>query len=461
MTKMKKYLSILACAIMAFACNPKVNPDDEAKEYAGSRASVELSTSERLPAEGATLTAIVHRSPAFTVSVPKTADWLSCSVADSVVTVNVKANTSAVARAARLSVIDKEMDISITSFDVVQNGSDKDVEPVKYKEFSVSAESLLAKADDTSASFTVTSEVPWTVSTDNPQFTADPASGDGTGQVSIKFPANKTSDEINVVITVSTSSAEVRQNSYTIPLKQEAAKSSEGAVKPAPGTVLAEWEFDTPHVDALRAGGIEGVANEDDAAPGNVGNPYVPSNISGNGKLEYYNGSDKSAVSTKKNKRRIGERGELAVYCSWVGDWFTWTAEADKPLAAGTKFQLNFVLRPSHEDTPKYWKCEYLDGDKWVELETISLDFHKDAAGTAEDPKQINCFIKETATLTADTPYAQFRFTCTQNARCYDGAPIETFTSKYVLRFAGKWSDASEENKYLQVPENPKIVVVE
>ena len=463
MTKMKKYLSILACAIMAFACNPKVNPDDEAKEYAGSRASVELSTSERLPAEGATLTAVVHRSPAFTVSVPKTADWLSCSVADSVVTVNVKANTSAVARAARLSVIDKEMDISITSFDVVQNGSDKDVEPVVYKDFSAGPETIAVAAKETCAVVSVSADdsVEWTVTSDNAAFVPEPASGKGSATVTVKFPANTAKAEVKANVTVSTASTEVRTSSYVIAITQEAAKDVKEAVKPAPGTVLAEWEFDTPHVDALRAGGIEGVANEDDAAPGNVGNPYVPSNISGNGKLEYYNGSDKSSVSTKKNKRRIGERGELAVYCSWVGDWFTWTAEADKPLAAGTKFQLNFVLRPSHEDTPKYWKCEYLDGDKWVELETISLDFHKDAAGTAEDPKQINCFIKETATLTADTPYAQFRFTCTQNARCYDGTPIETFTSKYVLRFAGKWSDASEENKYLQVPENPKIVVVE
>ena len=105
---MKKYISIFLCAALTLAaCTPAINPENEVSEYAGSRASVELSTSERLPAEGATLTAVVHRSPAFTVSVPKTADWLSCSVADSVVTVNVKANTSAVARAARLSVIER------------------------------------------------------------------------------------------------------------------------------------------------------------------------------------------------------------------------------------------------------------------------------------------------------------------------------------------------------------------
>lgn len=265
--------------------------------------------------------------------------------------------------------------------------------------------------------------------------------------------SNRSIDNIpdNTVITV---------NSFSGSTEDTYEQSLDDPVSYAPGTVLAEWEFDMPQVNALKAGGIEGVSADEDNAVGNGGNPYVPSNISGEGKLEYYNGTDKSGISTKKTKRRIGERGEFNVYCSWEGDYFTWTAKTEAPLAAGTKLRLNFALRPSHEDTPKYWKCEVLDGDRWVELETISLEFHKDAAGTAEDPKQINCFINETYTLTSDTPYAQFRFTCTQNARCYDGAPVEALSSKYVLRFAGKWSDASAENAYLQVPENPKIMVI-
>ena len=458
MSKMKKYISLFLCAALAFAaCNPET-PEIEDEVYAGIKASVEMSSSEAIPAEGGKLVVTVHKSPAFTVSMPKTATWLTCSQADSVLTFTAAANPSAVLRFAGVSLIDAELHIAITNFDVVQAGTAKDI---VRKAFLVSSQSLLAKADDTSASFTVTSEVDWTVTSSNPAFVPTPASGNGNGTVTVNFPANTKAEEITAVITVSTTDEAVVNKELAVTITQEAAKTTEGAVKPAPGTVLAEWCFDTDQVDALKAGGIEGVSLDDDNAVGNVGNPYVPSNVSGNGKLEYFNGTDKSIVSTKKVKRRIGERGELAVYCSWVGDWFTWTAEADKPLAAGTKFKLNFALRPSHEDTPKYWKCEFLDGDKWVELETISLDFHKDAAGTAADPKQINCFINETATLTADTPYAQFRFTCTQNARCYDGAEVPALTSKYVLRFAGKWSDASDDNKYLQVPENPKIVVVE
>ena len=109
----------------------------------------------------------------------------------------------------------------------------------------------------------------------------------------------------------------------------------------------------------------------------------------------------------------------------------------------------------------KYWQCEFLDGDEWKALgEPIVLEYHASAAGTAEDPKQINCLIEKTATLTKDTPCAQFRFTSTQNAQCGDGSPLEALTGD-ALRFAGKWLEASAEQQYLQVPENPKIVVVE
>ena len=457
---MKKFISIFLCAALAFAACGPVVPDNgnEPEEYAGNRVKVSKSSEESIPADGGSLTVTLSDCPDFTASLPKTATWLNCSQSGNTLTFSASANTSSALRYANVSIIDKELNIAITNFDVIQAGTAKEI---VRKSFQVSTQSLLAKADDTSASFTVSTEVAWTVSSSNPAFVPSPSSGEGNGTVTVSFPVNSVPEEVTAVITVSTTDEAVVNKELMVTIKQEAGKPNNPAVKPAPGTVLAEWEFDTPQVDALKAGGIESVSLDDDNAPGNVGNPYIPSNVSGKGKLEYFNGSDKSSVSTKKPKRRIGERGELAVYCSWEGDWFTWTAETDAPLAAGTKFQLNFVLRPSHEDTPKYWKCEYLDGDKWVELETISLEFHKDAAGTAEDPKQINTFIKETATLTADTPYAQFRFTCTQNARCYDGAPVPALTSKYVLRFAGKWSDATDENKYLQVPENPKIVVVE
>lgn len=457
---MKKYISIFLCAALTLAaCTPAINPENEVSEYAGSRASVELSTTDRIPAEGGTLTATVHRSPAFTVSAPKTADWLSCAVADSVVTVTVKANQSAVARAARVSVIDKELNISVTSFEVVQNGTEKDI---VRKNLQVSTQSIIAKAEDTSASFSITSDVAWTVSSSNPAFVPSPASGEGNGKVTVTFPANAKTEEVTAEITVSTTDEGVMAKDLVVTIKQEAAVPDNPAVKPAPGTVLAEWEFETAQSEALRAGGFEKVSLEDDNLPGNVGNPYVPSQVSGKGKIEYYNGSDKSAYSTKKHKRRIGSRGEPCIYGSWKDDYFTWTAPAenDAPLAAGTKIQLNFALRPNAAGVMRDWKCEVLDGENWKELEAVKLEFHPSAAGTAADPKQVNAIIVRSATLTKDTPYACFRFTCTSQFNSA-GEELSELVKGDALRFAGKYLEATEEDSYLQVPENPKIMVVE
>ena len=456
---MKKYISLLICAALAFAaCKPET-PEITDEVYAGIRASVEMSSSEAIPAEGGKLVVTVHKSPAFTVSLPKTATWLTCSQADSVLTFTAAANPSAVLRFAGVSIIDAELQIAITNFDVTQAGTAKDV---VRKSFLVSTQSLLAKADDTSASFVVTSEVDWTVSSSNPAFVPTPVSGNGNGTVTVNFPANTTAEEVTAVITVSTTDEAVVNKELNITIKQEAGMSNIPAVKPAAGTVLAEWEFETAQVDALRTGGIEGVTLDDDNLPGNVGNPYFPSNASGKGKLEYYNGTDKSAYSTKKHKRRVGTRGEPCIYGTWKDDYILWSAttESDAPLAAGTKIQLNFALRPNAAGVMSDWKCEVLDGDSWKELEAVKLEFHPNAAGTAADPKQVNAIIVRSATLTKDTPNACFRFTCTSQVNSA-GSEIAELVKGDALRFAGKFLEATEAEAYLQVPDNPKIMVVE
>ena len=461
---MKKHISIFLCAALAFAaCTPQ-SAETADDVYQGIRASVEMSSDEAIPADGGQLVVTLHRSPEFTVSVPKTATWLSYSQADSVITFKAGANPSAVLRYARVGIIDKDLQIAITNFDVMQAGTAKDVAPVTYKQFSVSPEEITVEAKATSATFTVTAddEVAWTVTSDNSAFTADPASGNGKKTVTVSFPANTAKEVVKANLTVSTASTEVHTNSYVIAISQEAAKDEQDAVKPAAGTVLAEWEFETGWIDDLRKGGIEGVSLDDDNLPGNVGDPYVPSLISGNGKLEYFNGIDKSAWSTKKHKRRIGTRGELCVYGSWTGDWFTWTAptETGAPLAAGTKIQLNFALRPNAAGVMRDWKCEVLDGDSWKELDGVKLEYHSGAADTADDPKQVNAIIVRSYTLTKDTPNASFRFTCSSEFNS-EGAALTELVKGDALRFAGRFLEATEAQAYLQVPENPKIMVVE
>ena len=458
---MKKYLSLILCAALAFAACGPVVPDNgkEVEEYAGNRVKVSKSSEESIPADGGSLTVTLSDCPDFTASLPKTATWLNCSQSGNTLTFSASANTSSALRYANVSIIDKELNIAITSFDVIQAGTAKEI---VRKSFQVSTQSLLAKADDTSASFTVSTEVAWTVSSSNPAFVPSPSSGEGNGTVTVSFPVNSVPEEVRAVITVSTTDEAVVNKELLVTIKQEAGKPNNPAVKPAPGTVLAEWEFETQQAEALRAGGIEGVSLDDDNKPGNVGNPYVPSLVAGKGKLEYYNGTDKSSYSTKKHKRRIGTRGELCVYGTWIDDYILWSAptETDAPLAAGTKIQVNFALRPNAAGVMRDWKCEVLDGNEWKELDPVKLEFHPDAEGTAENPKQVNAIIVRSATLTKDTPNACFRFTCTSQ---YNSAGVELgeLVKGDALRFAGKFLEATEAEAYLQVPENPKIMVVE
>lgn len=467
---MKKYISLFLCAALAFAaCTPEGPNSQPTDDYLGNKARVELSTSDRIPAEGGTLVATVRRSPKFDISVPKTTDWLSCSQADSVITVTVQANTSAVARYARIGVIDKELQISVTSFEVIQEGSEKDVEPVKYKAFSAGPEAVEVAAKETSAVISVTAEdIEWSISSSNADFKPDPASGKGNATVNVSFPANTTKEEVVATLTVSTTSDEVRTKSFDIVITQAAAADEKPAVKPAPGTVLAEWYFCKAQSDALAAHFSEAVSDELADAPGN-GGCYVEPNVSGKGRLEYYNGCDKAAAGVvdqphKRCKRAVGTYGEPCPYGTYKDDYILWTAYTDTeaPLAAGTKLHLFFALRPNKGFIMKYWLIEYLDGDEWKPaLETkdgngfkynVEL-FYASGAGN-----ETNTFIEPTVTLSKDTDAAVFRMTAVSNMGA-DGAVVEVITAAGALRFSGE--DCNANTPEYSVKRHPVIDVVE
>lgn len=483
---MKKYISLLSLILASavIACTPQNNnTDNETEVYAGTLAKV-TAPSDPIPAAGGTFDVKVLVDLEFDVSIPANATWLSASPVESTgketvirrdeagndyevemdawkITFTAPENKGAF-RYASVALVDKE-GLVFYRLDVPQESAEAETPVVVYKDFSVSKDALSVEASATSASFNITADaVEWTVTSDNASFVPTPASGSANATVEVAFPANTKESEVTATLTVSTTSNEVRVKSYTVVITQAAYVPSLPPVKPAAGTVLAEWEFETNNKEALRSGGIEGVSLEDDNKPGNVGDPYVPSNISGKGKLEYFNGTDKSAYSTKKHKRRIGDRGELCIYGSWKDDAIVWTAstETGAPLAAGTKIKLNFALRPNGAGCMRDWKCEVLDGDSWTVLEAVQLKYNSGGDGSEANPKQFNAIIERTATLTKDTPYAKFRFTCTTQINS-EGSEISELVKGDALRFAGKFLEADDTNKYLQVPENPKIVVVE
>lgn len=83
--------------------------------------------------------------------------------------------------------------------------------------FSVTTETLTAKAADKSVSFDVRGNVKWTVASDNAAYKVSPESGDGNGTVTVSFAENTTDKDVTVKLTVSTK-AEVATKSYTVTL---------------------------------------------------------------------------------------------------------------------------------------------------------------------------------------------------------------------------------------------------
>lgn len=83
--------------------------------------------------------------------------------------------------------------------------------------FSVSTETLTAKAADKSVSFDVRGNVKWAVASDNAAYKVSPESGDGNGTVTVSFAENTTDKDVTVKLTVSTT-AEVATKSYTVTL---------------------------------------------------------------------------------------------------------------------------------------------------------------------------------------------------------------------------------------------------
>ena len=247
MIQMKKYIYLLTiAALAAFGCTPEGPVDDANKVYVGNKAKVTLE--DVIPATGGVAQAIVKSEVPFTVSVPKTATWLTVdeitdieveeeveTVVDGVPVLDVVmaprkvitfvagANNSAEKRYASVALVDSEKNIVITRFDVTQEGNYVPVEP---KEFGVSINAIDVEADATTATFKVTGEVAWTVTSSNEAFTVSPASGEGEKDVTVTFPANETAEAVVAEITVATEDPGAKPKTQTVVITQASATKS-------------------------------------------------------------------------------------------------------------------------------------------------------------------------------------------------------------------------------------------
>ena len=418
-----------------------------------------LVPTDRIPAEGGSLAVTVVSEIPYSVSIgQKDQSWLSFTLSnDNGVMFTATPNNSAVLRCASVALLNEE-NYSIKRFDIIQDGTD--VEP---KAFAVEKEAISVRASETTTSFNVMadSDVEWTVLSDQPSFVPTPASGNGNGTITVTFPVNATSNPVVANLIVATKTVPVKKSSYTVVLTQEGAKVP---VKPAPG-VLAEWHFKTDNINTLNVHFNEDYATAT-LTPGN-GGLYVEPNVQGKGRIEYYYDVDKTALleggDGKGCRRWIGSYGEVCVNGSWPGDYVLWTAEADAPLAAGTKLHIIYTIRPNNNEVMKYWKLEYLDGTTWKlakEAKQIGdITYTEEFFYTAGSGKQTNSTVEATVTLSADTEVAQFKMTCVKNAAAGDGTEVQKLAGGYTLRFAGE--DCNAKTPHYSVTQHPLIEVVE
>ena len=156
---MKRIITLLSIAALALSSCVETREIKEQEAYAGDRTKVTMAT-DPIPFSGGSLTATVASELPFTVSVPKTATWLTASISGDQITFTATENPTAVLRYASVAIIDTNDDIVMTRVEV-QQAPNPNAEPVEVV-FSVSTLELSAGAEETSASFDIRSDVPWT-----------------------------------------------------------------------------------------------------------------------------------------------------------------------------------------------------------------------------------------------------------------------------------------------------------
>lgn len=211
---MKRYIYLLAVAALAvFGCTV-TGPEEEAQEYAGNRVKVTLN--DNIPVTGGSVKATVQSEIPFTVSIPEAATWLTAQATDTEITFTAAANESAEMRYASVALIDAEKGFAITRFDVCQDG----VGMAEKKPFEVSTKEINVEAAVTTATFDITTEVAWTITSSNEAFVASPASGEGNATVTVTFPANEGVDAVVAELSVAAQDPLARPKSHTVVITQ-------------------------------------------------------------------------------------------------------------------------------------------------------------------------------------------------------------------------------------------------
>lgn len=196
--------------------------------------------------------------------------------------------------------------------------------------FSVSTETLTAKAADKSVSFDVRGNVKWTVASDNAAYKVSPESGDGNGTVTVSFAENTTDKDVTVKLTVSTT-AEVATKSYTVTLTHKGVS----AAGTEDFSSSVEWTLGTnAYSDKATINGVEDVPVLKIGTSENAGTATL--------KIP--------AGTTKVSFYGVAWKGKTATIKASVGE----TQVATQDLTANQGATGNAPYKLTVEDTDKY-----------------------------------------------------------------------------------------------------------
>ncbi len=155
------------------------------------------------------------------------------------------------------------------------------------------------------------------------------------------------------------------------------------SVVPRPDKLLyAKWRFTTSlfpnYADFF--GGTTGIV---DASEG-FGGLYVPSNVEGNGKIQYYQ-IDKTGLNPGSGnpKRIIGGTGHPYVTGAWPGDYWLFSATDNYEYPAGTNLHIKYLTRVSATGQ-RYWMLEYFDGNDWKPAEEYPIQTETESGTNAQ-----------------------------------------------------------------------------
>lgn len=235
-----------------------------------------------------------------------------------------------------------------------------------------------------------------------------------------------------------------------------AVKDNGPAVVPRPDKLLyAKWRFTATTMTAYQEF-FGGTAGKPDATEG-FGGLYVPSNVEGNGKIEYWQ-IDKTGIDTaNKASRIIGGTGHPYVTGAWPGDYWQFSATDNYEYPAGTNLHIKFLTRVSATGQ-RYWMLEYFDGKDWKPADEYPISTETESGTNASynfiEPTA-NVAVECNWTLAAPCREPKFRMRCVANAQANDKGPLAA-PNGGTCRIADNGDDGEDAGPVFEVTNAPE-----